>query len=292
MVVDFFFIVSGYYTARMLVGKHYNPFVFFRKRVEKLYPEYLLSYCLLAIPYIVSGKFFNNGYVPIWEILLLQNVGIPFVKGLNYPMWYLSVLMWGGFLLYVISWLAVKRKKVLTFFLFVIAIGGYCLLFTSDKVSIEQWNYSLFLYHPMVRGIADISIGMFIYMASEYSDIRKNNLGTIMLIFIFLLMLIDVSDYLILASEIGLAFFTLNNSNRALEFLGNTKLFKFLLRYEYLAYLNHALIILIVEQTFIADSILLRAAFIPLFALLFSMVIKQSEEKLKKIVSIKSCGSI
>lgn len=97
----------------------------------------------------------DNLFKLITECLLLQNIGI-FNGGFNYPLWYFSVLIWGGGGLYAL----LKYNKRLTVN---IILPLYILLFYtyifSKSDSIECWDKDIF-YIPMLRGLADMSVGI------------------------------------------------------------------------------------------------------------------------------------
>lgn len=91
--------------------------VFYKKRIIRIFPEYWFSWCvLLVIRIIIHQVPYKHLYSPIADLLLLENIGLPFeLEGINYPCWYLSVLLWGGTLVFVLArFLPTKVYRILS----------------------------------------------------------------------------------------------------------------------------------------------------------------------------------
>lgn len=162
LVVEFFFILSGYLIYTSLIKKNKGTLQYTLDKIKRTYLEYIIAcvfmFGLVALHAFVDKKLFftlDNVFIFITEALLLQNIGI-FSGGFNYPLWYFSVLIWGGGGLYAL----LKYNKRLTVN---IILPLYILLFYTyifgKRDSIECWDKDIF-YIPMLRGLADMSIGI------------------------------------------------------------------------------------------------------------------------------------
>lgn len=162
LVVEFFFILSGYFIYHSFESKQKDTFSYVGDRIKRTYLEYSIA-CVLTFGIKFLGSFVNGNNIFnlkslfkfISELLLLQNVGI-FDGGYNYPLWYFSVLIWGGGGLYAL----LKYNKPLAVN---IILPLYILLFYTytfgKQPSIECWEKDVF-YLPMQRGLADMSVGI------------------------------------------------------------------------------------------------------------------------------------
>lgn len=162
LVVEFFFILSGYFIYTSLVKKNKGTLQYTLDKIKRTYLEYIIAcvfmFGLVALHALIHHEHFftlDNLFKFIAECLLLQNIGI-FSGGFNTPLWYFSVLIWGGGGLYAL----LKYNKRLTVN---IILPLYILLFYtyifSRRDSIECWDKDIF-YIPMLRGLADMSVGI------------------------------------------------------------------------------------------------------------------------------------
>lgn len=162
LVVEFFFILSGYFIYQSFKRKQKNPLNYVGDRIKRTYLEYSIA-CLFSFVIIFFGALIKGKDVSIWhsffklisELLLLQNVGI-FDGGYNYPLWYFSVLIWGGGGLYAL--LKYNKPLAVNIVLPMFILFTYTYIFGKQK-SIESWSKGVF-YMPMLRGLADMSIGI------------------------------------------------------------------------------------------------------------------------------------
>lgn len=171
LVVEFFFILSGYFIYQSFYRKQKNTLSYVGCRIRRTYLEYsiacLCMFCISILSTYYNGKdasVLNSILKLISELLLLQNIGI-FDGGFNYPLWYFSVLIWGGGGLY--SLLQYNRKLTVNIILPIFILSFYTYIFGKQK-SIEYLEMNIF-YIPMLRGLADMSIG--IMMARLFSHI-------------------------------------------------------------------------------------------------------------------------
>lgn len=162
LCVEFFFILSGFYLYKSFKkNKECDNLQYTIKKVKRMYPHYIFSLFVLMflviLNEIVKNKFnlADAIYTFFSESLMLQNIGI-FKGGINTPIWYISVLIFGGYIIYGL----LRKDKDL--FLRVLGplfvIYTFCLI-KSNSSTIENWNITYGLYLPLLRGMADITIG-------------------------------------------------------------------------------------------------------------------------------------
>lgn len=173
LAVEFFFILSGYLLmASCRLHPEMEAAEYTYRRIRKLYPHYLFSFLILFCAElgvrILSGgfcfaEFANLGLEALPEALFLQNIGI-FDGGLNYPLWYLSVLVVGGHFLYF----CIRRyeKVMVNLVLPLLIIGTFTGIFSQGD-SIEIWESTAGIYLPLARGIADLGLGVLCCHAEE-----------------------------------------------------------------------------------------------------------------------------
>lgn len=162
LVVEFFFILSGYFIYTSLIKNDKGTLQYTVDKIKRTYLEYIIAcvfmFGLVALStFMHYGHFFTLYYVFkfITEALLLQNIGI-FNGGFNYPLWYFSVLIWGGGGLYALLKYNIKLSVNIILPIYVLLFYTYTF---STRDSIEYWDKGIF-YIPMLRGLADMSIGI------------------------------------------------------------------------------------------------------------------------------------
>lgn len=171
--VEFFFILSGMFLYRTYCSHpEINAFQYTTKRFVKFFPKYII--CLIPIFVLVNYQWLKEVNLTsgiylilrfISEGLMLQSLGI-FPSGSNYPMWFLSVLLLGGGI--VFSFLKIERKKALGILFPLIIVFSYMYIFSDNKSCIERWGHPNGFYIPFVRGMADICIGVMLMAVISY----------------------------------------------------------------------------------------------------------------------------
>lgn len=162
-VVTLFFILSGYFLVRSFdSGKYATPWQYTMSRVCRIWPYYFCAFLILFLyMQLDSGagiretvRRFSHS---LQEILMLQNVGI-FPEGINFPTWQLSTLIFGSHLLFTL--LAWNRQLALN----LICPALAACIYTCLGMDHNPWgNIGHFFYVPMLRAIAGLSLGMFLY---------------------------------------------------------------------------------------------------------------------------------
>lgn len=167
LCVNLFFIISGYFLAQSFSSHKYpTPEAYTINRIRKIYPEYLFSFILLFgllcwIDYPFNIKEFGGKVIErLPEIFLVQNIGW-YQGGINYPLWFLCVLIISSHILFA---LLNENKKITVNVicpLSVFCIGTYYLNMQDGN----SWGTTAggFLYVPFLRGICFISLGIVLY---------------------------------------------------------------------------------------------------------------------------------
>lgn len=167
--VEFFFIVSGYfigdYYCRYQEGKPVierliTPVLYMRSRLKRLYPFYFLALVFMLFVRIITKEYhvsdifriIKNCYA---EFFLLQWTPLG-NEVLISAGWFVPAVFFGGLLFVVI--LAITGKA-----------GGYVI---APLISFFIYRYYfnligkidvIYAYHSVLRGIAGIAFGVFIY---------------------------------------------------------------------------------------------------------------------------------
>ena len=281
LCVEFFFILSGFYLYNSFNKyKEDDGIKYTIKKIKKIYPHYILAFLFYIFFYIIR-KIINHNldiveiiYKSFSETLLLQNIGI-FNGGFNYPLWYLSVLLLGGYLIYE---LLRKNKET-----FLKIIGPIIILFTftlikSKNGSIENWGIIYGLYMPLLREIADLTTGCILaWIYQEYNEkleiIIKNNkkISNIIECYVYFLLFYIIINkteyefYSLILFTILILYANLKISISS-KFLNN-KIFKNNGDLTYAMYLNHAFIIMILS--FIYEHFLFKYINIEIISVIY-----------------------
>lgn len=199
LCVDFFFILSGMLLYNTFCNKSVSIFDYTIRKIKKFFPEYFL--CMLLL---YAGKFFNNKpfsfneiYQFISELLMLQAVGL-WDNGMNWPTWYVSVLVYGGMLIYAI--LKYQKDLALKIIFPIIILLGYTHIFSKTN-HIEVWGNATIISYPLLRGICDMTLGVIIMTIHKSKLLFLNTKQTILLdiisilsLILFIKQLIDIQD--------------------------------------------------------------------------------------------------
>lgn len=253
IAVEFFFITSGYFLYQTYKkDKSLSTVEFFKKRAERLYPEYWFAFVLIffaltalhALPY-------QNWYSPILEFLMLHSIGLPGAKAMNNPTWYLSVLITGSPIIFYM--LRKLSRKMFCIIALIVIVITYLYLVTHSA-NIEQWDtvgYVFFI--PFWRGLADMLIGTLLAQVPEPSNrvypqiLECCSLAGVLLF----LMLPGNYDYLTVILIILLVW-SLRSGESVLRRIGNVSIIDRFGKYQYSVYVNHASV-LWVFQTYMSS---------------------------------------
>lgn len=208
LVVEFYFILSGFLLYQSFLKRNVGTVQYTLKKIKRFYLEYLIAFALIYLLNLYYMRFsfnslsieyvFDNVIRIIPELLFLQDMGI-FRGGFNYPLWYLSVLIVGGGLLY--GMLNTSRRITINIILPVLIILVYTYLFSLEKSSLENWDIIACFPLPLLRGMADISVGVLVchFYSNNIDSIARYktllNLISIPCFFFFVLLMFAVQSY-------------------------------------------------------------------------------------------------
>ena len=163
--VEFFFMLSGMFLYRTYCyHPEINALNYTTRRFVRFFPKYII--CLIPIFVLVNYQWLKEVSLTsvtdiilrfISEGLMLQSNGL-FPSGSNYPMWFLSVLLLGGGIIYSI--LRTERRRAIGFIFPLLIVFSYMYIFSDHKSCIERWGHPNGFYIPFVRGMADICMGV------------------------------------------------------------------------------------------------------------------------------------
>lgn len=163
IAVEFFFILSGYLIYKSSVKKNAKGvFNYTWDKVKRFYPEVLLTtFPAWVVCWAVLDK---SPWVLFNSIFFLQNTGI-YGGGVNPALWYLSVLLLGGGLIYAI--LHNNKHLSVTVILPLLVLMVYTYIFKENEGSFELWGTRTCFYMPLWRGMAGMSLGCLVARLHE-----------------------------------------------------------------------------------------------------------------------------
>ena len=185
IVVDFFFIISGYLMAKKALNageiKKENlgseTFKYIWKKIKSFFPYVLIAYfCALAIRISRMGNNINISGIlnTIFDLLFFYSSGIKYNSVIPVA-WYISAML---ICMVVYYPLLLKYKKN-----FVYIVCPVIVFFISGYISHNLTNISKadiwvgFVYKGMLRAIFELPLGCIIFLFSE--KIKKTNFTNI-----------------------------------------------------------------------------------------------------------------
>lgn len=256
LAVELFFMVSGYMLMRTLQTKpQLKTGGYFKNRLAKLYPHYLFSFLVMFL----ATSVYRNGSIS-WsmirnalpEMLMIQNLGI-FPGGVNYPCWYLPVLVYGGVLVFFLGRKLSQKWFCMLGTICSIAVYSFILSFTGGKM--ETFGRVGVFYLPFWRGVAGLFCGTILYKLHELLQHifqKHSTLFRILELFslagaIGPMFCQTMSDGPVLIS-IFLLLLSVGSRQSLLEKWTQSGFIAAAIRYEYAVFLNHAFVIAMVSK--------------------------------------------
>lgn len=197
---DFFFLVSGFLLCCGFSGyltRYKNAFCYTLHRYRVLWFRYALSLLLMFAVIILLRQ---NTLPPaklFWhslpEIFCVQAISP--ARGwdfLNPPLWYVSVMMVAGFLLFIFLKYFKKRYLQIVAPCLILAVF-YLLFFRVGTLDVAVQMEGDALNYPLLRGLSDMTLGMYAAVLSDRLK-EKNNKG------------LQIFGNLLLAAAIAMAF--------------------------------------------------------------------------------------
>lgn len=179
---------------------------------------------------------------------MVQNIGIFNCYRINYPCWYLSVLMFASILIFGFFKISSKAVRI------GVSVGCVLLIYSYIFLSyrqLENFDTVFIFYIPFWRGVSDLLLGALAYdlqLALSKGFFERNiQLTRITECACFLgisvLLFIDLPVDLILAFLIFILITAVSSPHSVINRLSDNEVFKWLIKYEYAIFLNHALVI-------------------------------------------------
>lgn len=177
LAVECFFVLSGFLLALSFFKKDISSLsadelvvTSFKKRIKRLYPEYIVALLLVVL---ITHNFSHP--LPL-HMFLLNVVGLSGWGGIPNcinGIWYVSVLFWGGELLYGI--MCYQRKKGLYLTLPIISV--LCLFYLynhGQSVSGHQLPIEFnLLSKGTIRGILGLTVGIYCFEICSFLEKLK-----------------------------------------------------------------------------------------------------------------------
>ena len=264
--------------------KKRTTFEYTKNRIKTVYFDYIIAFIFLAI---LGNIFKFTQFKSIWhifsEILMLQNIGIPFATGgINYPTWYLSVLITASPIIYFC--LKKFNKKIYNIFSTITILTIFATLIAVCG-RLEYWqNIGYVFYAPWLRGFADILLGTIIAQISE-KFVLKSRLFVIVfeIITIIGITMLTFNSILVLDFLAPILFsilLFLSASELSLSHkIGSIKLLNNAEKVSFIFYLNQALAIYLTNYIFqnYSNYFILTIFLLAIFILLYfiSFLIKK-----------------
>ena len=192
LVVEFFFILSGFFLMRhaerireqsgdmSMERCAQNSITYLKGRLKVLYPHFIFSFFVLffiKVFVLQSVSLYHVAVNSFWEILFLQNIGLTLAGNLLNPAtWFLSSLLIMGYLIYFLL------QRYRTAFLYLIApfsvICGFCYLYMLNGDLSSVSTILGFTTIGMIKGFVGLSLGCLCYLMYRWFDLhlRKNSL--------------------------------------------------------------------------------------------------------------------
>ena len=188
LAVEFFFILSGFLMYRSF-RKNCNKLIldYVGANIKRFFPKILFAFILFGIPTFYAVILESPEKI-INDLSLLSGIGFLKGSGINSPIWYISVLIVGGGLIYS----SLKNfNKIATDFLFpLITLLVYTYLLNENGYSLEMWGTNNGFHLPFWRGIAGMCLGCIIskvFMLKEIS-FQTKFIKHLNVLFVFALM--------------------------------------------------------------------------------------------------------
>ena len=241
LCVEFFFIVSGFFLYRSFRDEsRHSTLSFIKKRLVRLYPEYLFAFLVITASTVVLSREFDLNRA-VNELLMVQNTGIFHIGGYNFPCWYIAVMMVSGILIY--NMLSLHENAFVKVIAPLIVIGCYTWL-TGSEDGFETWTYIGPLSMPLLRGFADMSLGVilsaFVEELSPISEKLDLCMELLALFLIFLGMFTNAAGEVLTVAAFCLLILSLTAGENVLSrYMSGRRWIAVAGGYCYSVYLNH-----------------------------------------------------
>lgn len=272
IIVNCFFIMSGFYLVQSFnSGKYADGFYYLKARINRIYPYYFIALIILiaalSFQALINGEGISYLYSTVTsvlpELMFMQNVGI-FKGTINYPLWQMSTLLVASYILF--SLMCINKTLTTNVLSPLIAIIGGSYFSNAYKTHDPTmwWLIGSSISAPLLRAFTGLCIGIafyeFIKCSLDYLEKRSGIITTIasaLAILYFGINFYSGNTFQSMLSFV-LVFITLLCSKGILTFILNRKIFKHFEKLSLSIYVNHALIINVVNfltKNRVSDSV-------------------------------------
>ncbi len=197
ILVEFFFMVSGYFMAKSLFAIKGAPIKslgtetwrFTLKKASSIYIPYLIAFIFhFGIRMIVEGvgikTMLIEATLSIRELTFTYSSGLVLGRYHNGPTWYISAMILGMFIIYPIlrKFYDTFSKVIAPFF----ALFAYAYLQRNYKSTNLSNHFGEIISLGFLRGVAALCIGIFLFQAvrkAQKSKITLNLMGKFAVVF-------------------------------------------------------------------------------------------------------------
>lgn len=180
--VEFFFILAGVFLYKNATRESAPGIIHYSvRKISKFYFKYVLAVIATYIIFIqgVVVDFLSNWTHALMrfltELLMLQGIGL-FQTGLNPPLWFFSVLLFGGGWIYGLTRYATAVSIRFIFPVMVALYFSWCFHYGTTE-RLEIWEVLGVFPTSLFRGICEIAYGTLIgYVFFNYSSFFQRNL--------------------------------------------------------------------------------------------------------------------
>lgn len=207
--VDFFFILSGFLLYKTFYSKEQKSSFILQDawhytyhKIKSIYPIFITSFILLFIYNLITTSQYNlknilfSLYSFKWELLLMSmfEIGDNFYS--NYPLWYISVWILVGHIIY--SLLKQNKEFFINFIAPLTIVLGYA-WYSNTYGTLAIWSdYKVFLLVAWIRGSCGMALGCLMYQL--YLFLLKTIISNKKL---FLMNMIELFSYIKVITYIG-----------------------------------------------------------------------------------------
>ena len=156
IAVEFFFILSGFLIYKSFSKPCSKDIISFTKaKLNAFLPKIVISFLLFGFTFY--AVIIDNPEKIINDLFLLSGTGLVKGSGINSPIWYISVLVFGGAFIYA---LLKKMENIAISVIFpLIVLLVYTYILNNNNYNLELWTTIGCFYMPFWRGVADMCLG-------------------------------------------------------------------------------------------------------------------------------------
>ena len=293
LLVEFFFILSGYFLFTSFKREdHHSSLKYIKKRLLRLYPEYLVAALLAIVAMGIVNHDFNLSKA-FNELLLVQNTGLFHLGGYNYPCWYISTMLLAGVIIYGL--MSFNEQAFLKIGTPIIVFCGYCFILSQGN-GLENWSYVGPIAIAALRAFCGMTVGVGIGALERNKYSPKIKAVPASIIEIFCIALISLGLFTDYSSEMltivafgGLVYISASG-NGIISRIVNRKWISTVGDYSYSVYLNHGIVLsglLYIDRHIVAiPSVYLKLALyfviLIVYSVLSHVVITKIVNKIRK----------